>query len=214
VRRGSGRDDRALAGRDCRMRAIYGRPSWRRWYRGKPRGSPRCYGAWSAGCRPRRQHSRRRGLVYPAGVGCTAKVRRAGTSLLATVTRYGRLPGALGRRGIRTRRVGVACARVKVSAARLGQATQPSSKASQHHHKGDPLRTSQPPPLARADSLPQPSPACLRTSAARQDALAREVQTTYSAGPKVPCRYGCMRQSWPRALLAEQLSSAGRHSVQ
>jgi hypothetical protein len=156
ARRGSRRRGRALAARGCLMRAIRGRPSWRR-CRGKPRGSPGCHGTLPTGYRPRGRCRRRRGPGRPAGAGCTTALRRAGTSRLATVTRYGHLPGTPGRRRIRTRRVGVACATVRVSAARPGPAAQPSSKAS-HIITRDPLRTPTPcscrQPAAAVPGLP------------------------------------------------------------
>ena len=188
ARRGSRRRGRALAARGCRTGAICGRPSWRR-CRGKPWGSAGSHGTWSAEYRPRGRCRRRRGPRSPAGAGCTAALRRAGTSLLATVTRYGHLPGTLGRRRMRTPRVGVACARVRVSAARPGPAAQPSSKASQHHHAGDPLRT------------PSPTPCLCRQPAAAVPGLPAKLQPSDGMLGRGRPEQLISRGLWSRAVM-------------
>lgn len=199
ARRGSRRRGRAPAARGCRMRAICGRPSCRG-CRGKPRGSPGRHGTWPTGYRPRGRCRRRRGPGRPAGAGCTAAVRPARISLLATTARHGDLPGTPCRRRIRTRRVAIACARVKVSAARPGPAAQPSSKASQHHHKGDPLRTPGPPPLARADSLAQP-PTALPAKLQPSDGMLQRGR------PRQPTSRGL----WSRAVMVARRGPGRGH---
>ena len=134
-------------------------------------------------------------------------MRRESPSPRVAVPACGHPPGMLGRQREWTRSLGGACARVGVAAARADPAAEPISKASQHDDKRIPCRTP-PPPLARADSLPQPSRPPARKSFSRQ--AAREAQITDNAGlyPVPPWLHAAGRAA---GSLGRTVTDAGRH---